>query len=137
MVAETPREVLDRVVSSLRTSPDWNEDEKPRRTPFRRLTEMSEGVSPGYTAIIYGKDALPLFAHIAAFLAMPARMSIRVICIEQTPDAVMSEIISCVSGIPAEYVRAGHIPPPLFGTLTTALARIYHARLYFSHPMVI
>ena len=102
---ESPRQLMDRVVSALRTSPDWGDDERPQRTPFRRLARMSEGVSPGYTAILYGKQPLALFSHIVAFLAVPARMSIGVICIEQTPDAVMTEMISCVSGIPAGCMR--------------------------------
>ena len=131
---EKPREALDRVFSSLRTPPDWNEGERPRKTPFRRLAQMSEGVSPGYTAILYGKDSLPLFAHVAAFLVMPARMSVGVVCVERTPDAVMTEIISCVSGIPPYYLRERRVPPPLFATLNIALSRIYHAHLYFSKP---
>lgn len=126
---------MDRVVSSLQTPPDWDEDERPRRDPFRRLAEMSEGVSPGYAGIVFGKNPLTLFSHIAAFLAMPARMAVGIVCIENTPDAIMSEIISCVSGIPADYLRQGLVPPPLFAALNTALSRIFKARLYFSYPM--
>ena len=102
--AERPRDVMDRVVLSLRTPPDWDEDERPLRTPFRRLARLSEGVSQGYTAVIYGSDPLPLFAHTAAFLAVPARMSVGVLCVEHTPDEVMSEIIACIGGIPVCYL---------------------------------
>ena len=86
---------------------------------------MSEGVFPGYTAILCGKDPMPLFAHIAAFLAVPARMSVGVVCVEHTPDSVTAEIISCVGGIPPHYLRERKVPPPLFPTLNTALSRIY------------
>lgn len=126
---------MDRVVSSLRTAPGWNESERRRRTPFRRLAAMSEGVSPGYMAVVYGKNPLPLFAHIAAFLAMPARMSVGVVCVEHTPDFVMSEIISSVGGIPPLYLRKREVPPPLFATLNIALSRIYDTRLCFSNPI--
>src|SRR5208337_4410738 len=128
----TAQEVLDRVFSSLRTPPDWDEAEKPRRTPFRRLAAMSEGVSPGYTAIVCGQDPFPLFCYIAAFLSVPARMSVGVICCENTPDVVVSEMVSCVSGIPSHCMREGRVPPPLFGTLNIALSQIHKARLYFS-----
>ena len=47
---------MDRVVSTLRTALDYEEDERPLRTPLRRLARMSEGVFPGYTAILCGKD---------------------------------------------------------------------------------
>ena len=124
---------MDRVVSSLRTAPYWDENERPRRDPFRRLAAMSEGVSPGYTAIVCGKDPFPLFCHVAAFLSVPARMSVGVICRENTPDVVMSEMISCVSGIPPYYLRERKVPPPLFATLNTTLSQIYDAPLYFSH----
>ena len=96
---------------------------------------MSEGVSPGYTAIVCGKDPFPLFCYIAAFLSVPARMSVGVICCENTPDVVVSEMASCVSGIPSHYMREGRVPPPLFGTLNIALSQIHKARLYFSQPM--
>lgn len=131
---ERPRDVMDRVVSSLQTPPDWDEDERPGRDPFRRLAEMSKGVSPGYAGIVFGKNRLTLFSHIAAFLAMPARMAVGIVCIERPPDAVMSEIIACVSGIPADYMRQRRVPPPLFPTLNIALSRIYHARLFFIRP---
>jgi hypothetical protein len=48
--------LLDRMVSCLQTPSDWDYNEKPRRTPFRRLARISEGVSPGYTAIVFGKE---------------------------------------------------------------------------------
>lgn len=134
MNAETPREVIDRVVSALRTMPDWNEGERPRRTPFRLLATICEGVSPGYAVILHGKNPLPLFSRIAAYLSVPARMSVGVICIENPPDALMAEIISCVGRIPAEYLRTGYVPPPLFGALNTALSRIHKSRLHFSRP---
>jgi replicative DNA helicase len=96
---------------------------------------MSGGVSPGYATIISGKEPLPLFCHFAAFLSVPARLSVGVVCVEHTPDAVMSEIISCVGGIPPHYLRERKVPPPLFGTLNIALSRIYKARLCFSNPI--
>jgi replicative DNA helicase len=76
-----------------------------------------------------------LFSHLAAFLSVLARMFVGIICIEHTPDAVMGEMISCVSGIPAGCMRQRFVPPPLFATLNIALSRIHKARLYFSHPV--
>jgi replicative DNA helicase len=96
---------------------------------------MREGVSPGYTAILFGNDPLPLFSHIAAYLSVPARMSVGIVCIENQPDAMMLEMISCVSGIPSHYLRERKVPPPLFSALNIALSRIYNARLFFSPPV--
>jgi hypothetical protein len=81
-------------------------------------------------AILFGSSPCQRLLTSERFCLSPQGCASGVVCVENAFEAIASEIISCMNGIPPDYLQRPSFPAPYI-----AFSRIYDAHLPFHNLM--
>jgi replicative DNA helicase len=125
------KEVLNSAFNLMTVEDSYEENEEAHLQDFSQVAKATQNLIPGCSAIVLGSMPKPVLCAVAAYLAVERKARILVLCLKESPEHLIVEMLSYLSGIPKSKMFTYRIAPPYFPVFNDSCSLLYEAELSF------